>query len=81
MKPADRAKAIAQKARDAEDSHPVKPVAQTAADPAEIKQTPRDRWTVYLWGEDHPTLVLLSEPQTQRQMRELYPNAAGIIAP
>ncbi len=42
-------------------------------------QIPRDRWTVHQWGGTVVN-VLLTEPQTQRQMRALYPDAGGIIA-
>ncbi len=75
-----RTKAIAQAGRDALDSQRTAKPVEPADAPAEPEQTPRDRWLVYLWGEEHPTLVLLSAPQTQRQMRALYPAAAGIVA-
>jgi hypothetical protein len=42
-------------------------------------QVPREWWTVYRWGEE-PVNVRVTEPQTQREMRVLYPDAAGIVA-
>ncbi len=78
----NRTKAIAAKARATEDGQsrvPVKEFHGTFEAGKPSPQTPREWWTVYRWEQNH-VLVYVSPPQTQHQMRELYPTAVGIIA-
>ncbi len=78
---AERARAIAAKARDVMGARPTKPIPDhlVGVDDMPPPQTPRDRWTVHCWG-GHVVDVLVLPAQTQKGMRELYPDAGGIVA-
>lgn len=77
----ERARAIGAQARSAADARGTTKLDPNAVKPGDPSpQVPRDWWTVYRWGGE-VVQVLVREPQTQREMRALYPEAAGVIAP
>ena len=69
--PAERAAVYAKR------SHTAKPEPEPAPASDPGTGTARYAWKVDRWGA-HNIVVLVVPPQTQAQMRTLYPDAAGI---